>query len=104
MDKIRKVKKHFRFKVPPAAYILLEKEHKVLLILRENTGYMDGKWGLPSGHVKKGESPAAGGIRETVEEVGVRVSNRDFTFAHVMYQARDELNDERVHFFFKTNI
>lgn len=33
----------------------------------------DSVWGLPKGHPKKGESPAAAAVRETQEETGLRV-------------------------------
>src|SRR3989338_2613481 len=39
-----------------AAYAFVIKEHKILLILRKNTGWMDGKYGLPAGHLEKDET------------------------------------------------
>ena len=36
--------------------LILEKNGKILLIKRKNTGYMDGMYGFLAGHVEKGES------------------------------------------------
>ena len=34
-------------------YLVLERDGKVLLSLRENTGYEDGKWSLVAGHAEE---------------------------------------------------
>ena len=34
-----------RFKVVPAVYLIIKNDNKILLSLRENTGYMDGYYG-----------------------------------------------------------
>ena len=39
-----------------AVYCLLENENGLLVMLRQNTGYADGYWSIPSGHVDEGES------------------------------------------------
>lgn len=38
------------------------------LIIRDSYG----KWGLPKGHLERGETPAGAALRETGEEVGLR--------------------------------
>ena len=42
-----------RNKIIPASYAVLIKDNKVLLVRRFNTGYEDGKYSLPAGHVEK---------------------------------------------------
>ena len=60
-----------RNKAVPAVYILLEQGGKVLLGRRCNTGYQDGNYQVPAGHVEEGELPTEAIIRETKEEVNV---------------------------------
>ncbi len=54
------------------SFVLIEKESKYLLI-QEASFKWRGKWFLPGGRVKKGESPDDAVIRETWEEAGCRV-------------------------------
>jgi 8-oxo-dGTP pyrophosphatase MutT (NUDIX family) len=79
-----------------AVYLLLKKEDEILLLLRQNTGYRDGNWGLVSGHVEEGEGIIDALIRETKEEVDIDVKRDDLEVVHVMYY-----NDDRpyVNFF-----
>lgn len=48
-----------------------------MLLRRANTGYMDGWWAAPGGHVDAGEDPSAAAIRECREEVGVTIARAD---------------------------
>ncbi|MGE3955038.1 MAG: NUDIX domain-containing protein [Parachlamydiales bacterium] len=57
-----------------AAYLLLKKWGQLLLGLRQNTGYRDGYYGLPAGHVERGESVLEALLRETRGEVGIEVA------------------------------
>ena len=41
--------------VPITALLMLKKANKILLLKRINTGYEDGKFCFPGGHVEKGE-------------------------------------------------
>ena len=58
---------------------------EVLLGERTNTGWRDGYFGLPSGHLEDGESASAGIIREVHEEVGVTLAPGSLTLVHVMH-------------------
>ena len=62
-----------RKKVNVAAYLLLEKDGKFLFLKRQNTGYRDGDFGLPSGHLEDDESLEECIIREAKEEIGIDV-------------------------------
>ena len=54
-----------------ASFVLVRKNSKVAFVLRENTRWMNGHYGLPSGKVEKGESFTAAAIREAKEELGI---------------------------------
>ncbi|MBF8186936.1 NUDIX domain-containing protein [Nonomuraea sp. K274] len=84
-----------RFRAVIDVHILLPRAGKVLLGRRTGTGYGDGLWHLPSGHLEAGESAADAAVREAGEELGVTMSPDDLTFSHVMHRA-----PERVGLFF----
>jgi 8-oxo-dGTP diphosphatase len=87
--------------VIPAVYMLFKKDDSFLLLRRFNTGYCDGQYSLPAGHLDGGETIIEAVIREATEETGVSVKPEDMTLYHVMnrYRAND---GERVDFFFLT--
>ena len=95
-----------RFRVVPAAYVLLLRTaggiDEVLLQLRHDTGFMDGHWASAAGHVEAGESVLAAAVREAAEEVGVRIRPDQLVPITAMHrtQATGDPLDERVDFFF----
>jgi 8-oxo-dGTP diphosphatase len=60
-----------RFVLIPAAFVVLRRGPGVLLLRRANSGYRDGWWALPAGHVEPGESCRAAAARELAEETGI---------------------------------
>jgi ADP-ribose pyrophosphatase YjhB (NUDIX family) len=58
---------------PVDVLLLFTRADHVLLALREGTGYADGQWNLPSGKLERGEDALRGVVRETREEIGVRL-------------------------------
>ncbi|WP_278237161.1 NUDIX domain-containing protein [Isoptericola sp. AK164] len=92
-----------RFRVVPAAYLLLRREGQVLLQLRRGTGFMDGYWAAgAAGHVEPGESAVAAAVREAAEELGVTVAPSDvvpLTAQHRGVPGGPAL-EQRVDFFF----
>lgn len=59
---------------------------EILLQLRRNTGYMDHMYDFGcSGHVEKGESFLQALIRETKEELGIIVNEKDLIFKAVYH-------------------
>ena len=56
-----------------ACYALLRRDSKVAFVLRANTSWMDGYYGLPSGKVEWGEPYTLAMIREAKEEVDVNI-------------------------------
>lgn len=75
-----------------AVYIVLERQGRVLFMLRAGTGYRDGEYGLPSGKVDDGELLAAAAAREANEEVGIDVNPLDLALRHVMERGTDTGN------------
>ncbi len=75
-----------RLKVKVAVYIILIKENKILLSRRFNTGWQDGNYGLPAGHVESDEKVIDALLREATEEVGVKLNGESIIFVHCMYR------------------
>ena len=66
--------------------ILSEDGQEILLHLRQNTGYQDGKWDTAaSGHVDAGETAKQATCRECKEEIGIDVRLDDLKFAHLTH-------------------
>ena len=93
-----------RFVVVPASYVYLLREgaegSEVLLQLRQNTGYMDGRWAAAAaGHVERGETAYDAARREAREELGIDDLDLVFELTMQRTQHADPI-DERVDFFF----
>ena len=64
------------YKVIPAVYILLRRNNEILLLRRANTGYQDGKYSFPAGHMDGGELAKQASLREAQEEVNVDIKEK----------------------------
>lgn len=84
-----------------SSYVIFQQDNKVLLSKRYNTGYRDGEYSLPAGHIEEAEFATAAAIREAEEEVGVSVKPEDLVAAHIMHRHCGD--HERIDFFFTTN-
>jgi 8-oxo-dGTP pyrophosphatase MutT (NUDIX family) len=97
-----------RNKVIPAVFLILIKDNKILLLKRFNTGFQDGQYTLPAGHVDANECPTTALCREAKEEIDIDISPEDLIFEQVLYRRSfstkgkefDPNNLERVDFFF----
>lgn len=89
-----------------AVYLILHDSRtgKIFLIRRANTGYMDGHWHLPSGHVEDGELPTVAIIREGLEETGVRVHAVALTLVHISYRLAHDRTGNRLDLFYRTSV
>ncbi len=72
--------------------IIRNHEGKILMIKRQNTGYMDGHYGLPAGHIEGTESPVHAMQRELHEEIGIHVTPTDLKLVNVCHR----VNPDRV--------
>jgi 8-oxo-dGTP diphosphatase len=77
--------------------LLINPAGEVLFGQRRNTGYEDGAWHLPSGHLEADESVVAALIREAREEIGIIIEPHEVAFCHVMHNSS---SGGRVAFFF----
>ena len=91
-----------RFKLIPAAYLVLRKDNQVLLLRRANTGYQDGKYGLVSGHLDGDELGTVAMAREAKEEAGIDVDPANLRFVHVSHRlTRNDPGQERIDLFYE---
>lgn len=87
-----------RHQVIPAVHLFLIKDNQVLLLRRFQTGYEDGNYSVPAGHIDQGEQAIESVIREAKEEVDIDLIPDQLEFIHVMNRAKD--GEERIDFFF----
>jgi len=90
-----------RFTYIGSAYLFLIKENKVLLQRRFNTGFEDGNYGVPAGHLDGGETVREGCAREIKEEICITIKPEDLKVVHVMHRQAEK--DERIDFFIVTD-
>lgn len=69
-----------------ASYLLIRKDGKLAFVLRSNTTWMNGYYGMPSGKIEAGECFSVGAAREGLEETGITVAPQNLRFAHVMHR------------------
>jgi len=87
-----------RLRFPVTVHLLFIRDSKILIARRRNTGYRDGEYSIPAGHLDGGETVLAAAAREALEEVGVELDASNLEFAGVMHRLED---DERVDFFLR---
>ena len=80
-------------------HVVLQRSEAVLLGLRQNTGYCDGLYHLPSGRLEMNETFWAAAAREAEEELGVRLSPETTELVHVMHHRS---NSDRIGLFFQS--
>jgi ADP-ribose pyrophosphatase YjhB (NUDIX family) len=84
-------------------HLILRRGDEILLARRANTGYADGLFNAPSGHVEDGEDVRAAVIREAYEEVGVALDPERLAVALVM-QHKAPAGDPRIGWFFEARV
>ena len=93
-----------RLKAVTAVYlILMQGMDEVLLMLRQNTGYQDGSWGLPAGHLEGDELPKVALIREAKEEIGIDITEEDLELVHTSFRPAHDLTGPRIDLYFLAN-
>ena len=71
---------------------------EILLSKRKNTGYKDGEYELPGGHLEKDEDLFDSMIREAKEELNILLERRDLKILHIMHH----YTGNRINFIFLT--
>ena len=84
-----------RYQSKVSVFLVLTRETEngteILLQRRCNTGYMDGKYDMAaSGHLEHGESLTEAVVRESMEEAGVEVSEKDLEFVTLIHPYQDD--------------
>lgn len=69
-----------------ACFMILRKSDNVAMVLRKNTGWMDGYYGLPAGKGEWHETFTQIAIREANEEAGVKIKPKDVKVVHVAHR------------------
>ncbi|MBI3624017.1 NUDIX domain-containing protein [Candidatus Saccharibacteria bacterium] len=95
--------RQLRHQITPAVYLIFRDGPKICLLRRFQTGWRDGEYTLPSGHLENRESIIQAAIREAKEEVGAIIRPEDLDFKHVVNRRTEERDHERVDFFFEVN-
>jgi len=72
-----------------AVYLILVQDNKVLLLQRANTGFEDGNYSVPAGHVENNEPVSSALLREVKEEIGVEIKKDDIHFLNVNHRKSD---------------
>jgi len=75
-----------RLTIKTAVYVIFEKDGKTLFLRRYNTGWSDGLYTLPAGHIDPGEKPLESAVREIKEEICLDVSDNQLELVHVMFE------------------
>lgn len=88
-------------KAVPASYLILRKGEKVLLMRRQGSGYYDGWYSVPAGHVEEGELPVEALIREAKEEIGITVAKENLSQVYTMYRTKHDETGDRADYFFE---
>lgn len=88
-----------RYQLCVAVHLVLIKNGEALLLLRKNTGYEDGKYSVVAGHLEQGETVTQAMIRESYEEAGISIQEKDLKASCVMH--RNSPNRESIDYFFE---
>ncbi|HSX16817.1 MAG TPA: NUDIX domain-containing protein [Patescibacteria group bacterium] len=85
----------------PEVSVIIRKGDDILFVLREKTGYADGFYALPGGHVEHGEAFSAAAVREALEEVNVKIHAADLKPVLSMHRLGRDADDVRAGIFFE---
>ncbi|MEU6710227.1 NUDIX domain-containing protein [Nonomuraea sp. NPDC046802] len=91
-----------RYQVVVDVHVIIERDGDILLCLRDGTGYRDGWYCLPSGHLEEGETVVDCAIREAREEVGIHLDPASLRPATVVHHLSPE-GKPRLGVFFATD-
>lgn len=96
-----------RYKSNVAVFLILTRqndkgENEILLQKRKNTGYMDGMYDLAAtGHLEENESLKDAMVRESFEEIGIKIKKEDLELVTVYQENYKDLGYSYLRFFFK---
>lgn len=73
-------------------HLIARDRGKILMGIRKNTGFCDGMYHLPAGHLEEGETITSGAIREAKEELAINIDPAALNLVHVMHQREGRLS------------
>lgn len=73
------------FTLPAIVLLILIKDNRVLLMRRQNTGWLDGSYDLVAGHIDGRETLSSALCREAFEEIGITIEPSNVTFVHLLH-------------------
>jgi 8-oxo-dGTP diphosphatase len=85
-------------KLITGAHLILIRDEKVLLGRRYNTGFQDGNYGVPGGHMEANETVFEAAAREAREEIAVMIEGQNTSVVHVIHRKKASGQD-RIDFF-----
>ncbi len=88
-----------RFTLRAAIYLIIRQNNKILLMQRAGSGFMDGYYSLPAGHIDGNETATEAMIREAKEEINIHIKPQDLHVALTMH--RKAPDSEYIDFFFE---
>ncbi len=86
--------------IPTGVHVLFERGGQILLMRRSGTGFFDGMFTLPGGHVEHGESVFEAAVREVAEELGIAILPETLSWLGVVHRRSDT---NRIDFFLRSN-
>jgi len=86
-----------KFQLLCAVHLFLMDGDKILLLRRFNTGYEDGNFSVPAGHLDGGETIKEAAAREALEEVGITILQDDLEIVQAMHRKTEQ--GERIDYF-----
>lgn len=89
-----------RYTIRCAIYLFLIKDKKIFLVRRKNTGWEDGKYCVPGGHLDPDEKISEAVKREVEEEAGIKIDLKDLQLVHTMHR---RANFDYIDLFFTAN-
>ncbi len=82
-------------------YLIFERGDKILVTRHVHTGYRDGEFGLPGGHIAPGEPASGAAIREARQQIGLRLRLAGLRLAHVMHRSsKSGTKHDNIDFYF----
>jgi mutator protein MutT len=82
--------------IPVGVHVVVERAGRILLMRRAGTGFFDGLYSLPGGHVEPGESLREAAVREMREETGLVIAPDALEHDGVVHRLSDT---NRIDFF-----
>lgn len=82
--------------IPVGVHVVLARGGRVLMMRRAGTGFFDGLFSLPGGHVEPGESVRMTAVRELREELGLALDPQGLRMLGVVHRLSDS---NRIDFF-----